>query len=60
MQFKQAICGLACLTLAACETGGLNRSTDGVFAPGVAGPSAEDGLIVGHRLMDAGEYELAL
>ena len=60
MQFKQAICGLACLTLASCETGGLNRSTDGVFAPGVAGPSAEDGLIVGHRLMDAGEYELAL
>ena len=46
--------------LAACTTGGLNRSTDGVFAPGVAGPSDVDGLIVGHRLMAAGEYELAL
>lgn len=60
MSSKQAICGLIMMILAACETGGLNRSTDGVFAPGVAGPSEQDNLIVGHRLMDAGEYELAL
>ncbi len=60
MQLKQAIFGLVFIALAACDTGGLNRSTDGVFAPGVAGPSVEDGLLVGHRLMDAGEYELAL
>ncbi|MEL6683226.1 MAG: tetratricopeptide repeat protein [Pseudomonadota bacterium] len=60
MTTNWAISGLVIITLAACDTGGLNRSTDGVFAPGVAGPSVEDGLVVGHRLMDAGEFELAL
>jgi Flp pilus assembly protein TadD len=48
------------LTLAACTSGGLNRSSDGVFAPGVSGSGNIDGLIVGHRLLDAGEAELAL
>ena len=48
------------MTLAACEPSGLGRSSDGVFAPGVAGMSDVDNLVVGHRLMDAGEYELAL
>lgn len=47
------------LFLAACNSGGLNRA-DGVYAPGVAGQSDIDGLSVGHRLMAAGEYELAL
>ena len=46
--------------LAACSTGGLNRSAGGIYAPGVAGASDIDGLIVGHRLMAAGEYQLAL
>lgn len=50
--------------LAACESGqgGLgNRTTDGAYAPDVlARGDAVDGLIVGHRLMEAGEYELAL
>jgi Flp pilus assembly protein TadD len=46
--------------LAACSSGGLNRSAGGIYAPGVAGESDIDGLIVGHRLMAAGEYELAL
>lgn len=46
--------------LAACSAGGLNRSAGGVYAPGVAGEMDVDGLIVGHRLMAAGEYELAL
>ena len=46
--------------LAACSSGGFERSEDAVFAPGVAGQSTEDGLTVGHRLMAAGEYELAL
>lgn len=50
---------LAVATLAGCNSGGLGRS-DGVFAPGVAGKSNIDGLIVGHRLMAANEYELAL
>lgn len=30
------------------------------YAPGLAATSGQDGLIVGHRLMQAGEYELAL
>ncbi len=30
------------------------------FAPGVSGERDVDGLVVGHRLMAAGEYELAL
>jgi len=46
--------------LAACDTGGLATS-DGVYAPGVArGGDNVDGLIVGHRLMAAGQAELAL
>lgn len=59
MTFKRVCLILALTALAACDTGGLARS-DGVFAPGVAGQSDVDGLIVGHRLMAANEYELAL
>ena len=51
---------LALALLAACSAGGFERSDTDVFAPGVAGESGEDGLLVGHRLMAAGEYELAL
>ena len=47
------------LALAACSPG-LNRSAGGVFAPGIGRGEGVDGLIVGHRLMEAGEYELAL
>ncbi|SFM89959.1 Tetratricopeptide repeat-containing protein [Thioclava dalianensis] len=49
------------LGLAACSPGGLSGERDGPFAPGTR-PGAEgvDGLVVGHRLMAAGEYELAL
>lgn len=50
------------LTLAACTSaGGLRPSGDQPYAPGLS-PSGEavDGLTVGHRLMAAGEYELAL
>lgn len=52
----------ACLALSACETaGGLGPSPDSPFAPaGVADGDYVDGLTVGHRLMEAGEYELAL
>lgn len=45
---------------AACDPGGFGVENDGVFAPGVAGEMDIDGLIVGHRLMAAGEYEVAL
>lgn len=49
------------LLLAACSTGGLRTSPDSPFAPGIRpNAKAEDGLIVGHRLMAAGEFELAL
>ena len=48
------------LSLAACAPGGQLASGDGVFAPGVAGKAEVDNLVVGHRLMAAGEYELAL
>ncbi|MBM1221549.1 tetratricopeptide repeat protein [Ponticoccus sp. SC2-23] len=47
-------------SLAACDTGGLGASPDGVYAPGVGRGEDVDGLIVGHRLMEAGEFELAL
>lgn len=59
---RLALCTAALFLAAvsACEDNGLNRSDNGVFAPGVAGASEVDGLIVGHRLMAAGEYELAL
>ena len=51
---------LALALLAACQSGGLGTS-DGRTAPGVdSRAQGEDGLIVGHRLMEAGEYELAL
>ncbi|MGH1459070.1 MAG: tetratricopeptide repeat protein [Paracoccaceae bacterium] len=45
--------------LAACSAGGLNAPR-GAFAPGLADAEPVDGLLVGHRLMEAGEYELAL
>ncbi len=52
------------VALAACEnTGGLSQSDNSPFAPPLADAEVEnsvDGLIVGHRLMEAGEYELAL
>ncbi len=47
--------------LAACSSGGLGDSADGVYAPGIARNGQEvDPLVVGHRLMAAGEFELAL
>lgn len=50
------------LMLAACgNTGGLSRDADSPFAPRVATrQDSVDGLLVGHRLMAAGEHELAL
>ncbi len=53
---------LSILALAACgNTGGLGRSKDSPYAPRVSQREhSVDGLLVGHRLMAAGEYELAL
>ena len=52
---------LAAAGLAACE-GSSGRVPDSPFPPAGAPRAADsvDGLIVGHRLMAAGEYELAL
>ncbi|SEV89576.1 TPR repeat-containing protein [Cognatiyoonia koreensis] len=61
MKTRRAAIALAMIApLAACSSGGFGSSNDPVGAPGVAGESDIDGLIVGHRLMEAGEYELAL
>lgn len=54
---------LAITALAACDTaGGLTPLDDGVYAPAGTDRTQQsvDGLIVGHRLMKAGQYELAL
>lgn len=60
MTIRALLAAITLMTLAACSSGGLNRSAGGVYAPGVAGEADIDGLIVGHRLMEAGEYQLAL
>lgn len=47
--------------LTACSAGGFSASDDQVFAPGVDQRAvAEDGVEVGHRLIAAGQFELAL
>lgn len=49
------------ISLAACDTGGLSASRTSPFAPGIDhSKKAVDGLVVGDRLMESGEYELAL
>ena len=57
---RRLVAFAAIVSLAACEPAGGLGESDGLFAPGVAGRSNVDGLIVGHRLMAANEYELAL
>ncbi len=49
-------------SLAACQTTGGNSRDANPYAPGlkIRGEQSVDGLIVGHRLMAAGEFELAL
>lgn len=52
----------AALALAGCTDDRLTPLTEGPYAPGgvARGAEAVDGLTVGHRLMAAGEYDLAL
>lgn len=53
--------GVILLVAAVLSGCGDSRSPDNPFAPGLApGGEAVDGLVVGHRLMNAGEYELAI
>ncbi|MGR3377973.1 tetratricopeptide repeat protein [Salipiger abyssi] len=60
MKFGLTAC-LTLLLLAACSTGGPFATDDPIYAPAID-PRGEavDGLVVGHQLMEAGEYELAL
>lgn len=63
LKFRMACAGAAVLLLAACqETGGLNAQYEGLPPPPGTPRVTEavDGLLVGHRLMAAGEFELAL
>ena len=64
MYLRVLIVGSAALAvLTACgQTGGLEQTADSPFAPAAGAGDADsvDGLTVGHRLMAAGEYELAL
>jgi len=56
-----AAAALAALLLGGCQPGIGTPGPQSPFAPGInPNEPAVDGLIVGHRLMDAGEYELAL
>lgn len=49
------------LSVAACSSGGLGFSPDANRPPPAnAHEKGVDGLLVGHRLMEAGEYDLAL
>ncbi|MBZ4021249.1 tetratricopeptide repeat protein [Rhodobacter sp. TJ_12] len=57
---KSALLAALICTLAACSPGGFGPSEGSPYAPGAAQGEGVDGLLVGHRLMAAGEYELAL
>lgn len=52
---------MTCFLLAACFSGGQSDSPDSPFAPSVdTSKEAVDPVLVGWRLMEAGEFELAL
>jgi Flp pilus assembly protein TadD len=59
--WRACVAALLGLGTAACSPGGFSASQDGVFAPGVdRKATAVNGIDVGHRLLAAGEHELAL
>lgn len=55
---KWAFSLLALIVMAACAPSGFDTKNDPFAAPGVAGQSDIDGLLVGHRLMAAGSLNL--
>jgi tetratricopeptide (TPR) repeat protein len=59
---KHCLCALILgFTLAACTPGGQWREPDSPYAPGVdTRKQAVPGVVVGNRLVQAGQYELAL
>jgi len=54
------LCAALLLALAACQTSGSDFSPDGLAGRAINPAEDIDGLLVGHRLMAAGEFELAL
>ncbi|MCB1405209.1 MAG: tetratricopeptide repeat protein [Rhodobacteraceae bacterium] len=54
------LCAAALLALAACQTNTDGFTPDGLPGRAVSPAEDVDGLMVGHRLMAAGEFELAL
>lgn len=59
--FRASALLILSFAVAACDTGGFGASKDSPYAPAVDhSEQAVDGLVVGWRLMDAGEYELAM
>ncbi len=59
---RQTLALAALVLLAACSPGGLGFSQAGATRPPAADAREKgvDGLLVGHRLMEAGEFDLAL
>ncbi|MEM9349119.1 MAG: tetratricopeptide repeat protein [Pseudomonadota bacterium] len=57
---KQTLAIFALITLAACSSGGLVAPEDSPFAPPTRGESSVPQMEVGHRLIEAAQYELAL
>jgi tetratricopeptide (TPR) repeat protein len=60
-KFKHVIAIAAFAAVAACNSDPIVPDLDGPFPPGVDhSKPAQDGVVVGHRLMAASEYELAI
>jgi len=58
---RALLAALLMKSLAACSPGGTDASQTGPFAPGINDRAeADTGIEVGHRLIAAGEYELAI
>lgn len=60
MHSIRGIALIALIGLAACSSGGLIAPTDGPYAPPTRGDRVITEMELGHRLMSAAEYELAL
>ena len=59
--FRSALILTCIIRLTACAPGGFSAAGEQVYAPGVdQRGQAKDGVEVGHRLIAAGQYELAI
>lgn len=57
---KQILAILSLIGLAACSSGGLVAPEDSPYAPPTRGEASVSQMEVGHRLIEASQYELAL